>query len=590
MTNTPSDTLPVIRRMVRDYARRYGATYAVAFVFMAVVAGCTAFTAWMMRDVINEIFVAKKTAALVWIPLTVAAIFIIKGVAAYGQEILLSRVGNSIVADMQKRIFENILHATMDFHQKHASSELITRVSHNTRACRDLMNLIAISLGRDIFTILGLLAVMLMQDPIMSAIVLLFGPAAVIGMRRLTARIKKATRQESSSFAKVIGYMRETSQGIRTVKSFQLEPAMRSNMFGSIEAVEKLNNKMVAVKALVNPLMETTAGLSVAAVVMYAGWRTMSAGETPGEFFSFITALLLIGEPARRLSRLQLQLVTTSVQVKMLYDLLDQSQAERGDAGTATLETTRGAVRFDDVHFAYGKGESVLKGLSFEAPGGKTTALVGLSGSGKTTIFSLLQGLWEPEKGEILIDGQAIADVHLASLRQNIALVSQDAFLFDGTVRENLIGFSSEYTDRQMFEAAGLARADEFINRLPKKYETRVGELGGKLSGGQRQRISIARAFLKNAPIILLDEPTSALDSETEQHIQAALDKLTADRTTIVIAHRLSTIANADIIHVVEGGRIIESGTERELLLRAGRFARFHAMQFKTNGQVRVAK
>ena len=352
-------------------------------------------------------------------------------------------------------------------------------------------------------------------------------------------------------------------------------------MAACIEALQRLNNKIVAVKARVNPLMETAAGLAIAAAVAYAGWRTMSHGRSPGEFFAFIAALLMAGEPLRRLSRLHLQLVSSAVQVRMLYDILDTPAAEADSAPKSPLVVTRGEVRFDNVSFAYRKSTPVLNELSFTAPAGKTTALVGLSGSGKTTVFNLLQRLWRPSSGRITIDGQALDDVSLASLRRQIALVSQDVFLFEGTIRENLVGNQKDCSDEAIRAAARAAHADEFISRLPEGYDTPVGELGGRLSGGQRQRLSIARAFLKDAPLILLDEPTSALDSETERIIQTALQSLTHGRTTIVIAHRLATVARADVIHVLDGGMVVESGTQAELLRHDGRYARLHRLQFE---------
>jgi ATP-binding cassette subfamily B protein len=400
-------------------------------------------------------------------------------------------------------------------------------------------------------------------------------------MKQLSKRVKKVAGSETNSTAKVISAMRETAQGIRIIKSFQLEDAMRRHMGACIESVQQLNNKIVAVKARVNPLLETAAGLAIAAAVAYAGWRTMSHGQSPGEFFAFIAALLMAGEPLRRLSRLQLNLVSSAVQVRMLYDILDTPAAEAESVPKSPLIVSRGEVRFDDVSFAYRQNTPVLNELSFTAPAGKTTALVGLSGSGKTTVLNLLQRLWRSSSGSIKIDGQSLDDISLASLRSQIALVSQDVFLFEGTIRENLVGDLKDRSEEAIVAAARAAHADEFIRRLPEGYDTQVGELGGRLSGGQRQRLSIARAVLKDAPIILLDEPTSALDSETERIIQTALSSLTQGRTTIVIAHRLATVARADVIHVLDHGAVVESGTQAELLRRDGRYARLHRLQFE---------
>jgi ATP-binding cassette subfamily B protein len=571
---------PVVRRLFGEHAWEYAPRYAVAFVFMAIVAGSTALTAWLMRDVINDVFVNRDQQALVWLPLIITALFAAKGIAAYIQEILLSRIGNQIVANMQRRLYDHILKMNAKFFQDHSSAELITRISTNAQAAREMMNLLAVGLGRDLMTVCSLLVVMVLQDPVLSCVLILVGPGAAYGMRQLSRRVKKVAGSEVHSVVQVVSNMRETTQGIRIIKSFQLEDKMRQQMGTAIEAVQRLNNRMVAVKARVNPLLETAAGLAIAAAVAYAGWRTISHGQTPGEFFAFIAALLMAGEPLRRLSRLQLQLVTSAVQVKMLYDLLDTPSAETEIPPKRPLVVKRGELRFDKVSFAYADNAPVLKALSFTAPPGKTTALVGLSGSGKTTVFNLIQRLWEPSSGSITIDGETIAEVSLASLRSQVALVSQDVFLFEGTVRENLVGGRKDHSEDAIIAAARAAHADEFIRSLPHGYDTPVGELGGRLSGGQRQRLSIARAFLKDAPIILLDEPTSALDSEAEQIIQAALQSLTGGRTTIVIAHRLATVAKADVIHVLSHGSMVESGTQAELLRRDGLYAKLHRLQF----------
>ena len=318
----------------------------------------------------------------------------------------------------------------------------------------------------------------------------------------------------------------------------------------------------------------------IALVILYAGWRNFSAGDTPGQFFAFIAALLMASDPLRRLSRMQLQLTAAAVGAKMMYDLLDTPVSEKDAPGAADLKVEGGEVRFDKVGFAYKPDTPVLTDLSFLAPAGRTTALVGTSGGGKTTIFNLLQGFWVPERGTIAIDGQPVSSLTLASLRRQIALVSQDVFLFDGTIRDNIKAGRQDASEEEIVAAARAAHADDFIRSLPGGYDTAVGELGSQVSGGQRQRITLARAFLKDAPIILLDEPTSALDSETELVIQHALADLTKGRTTLVIAHRLATILRADLIHVVELGRVIESGTHAELLRAGGAYARLYHLQF----------
>jgi len=575
-----SPTLGLLARILRDNGRAYLPRYAVAFVFMGLFAGCTALSAWMMKDVINRIFVAGDPAALAWIPAAIVAIFAVKGAASYAQEITLSRIGNRFVAEAQKRMFAHVLQMDVGFYQRHPSNDLIMRITQGANAARDMLNLIAVSFGRDALTLAGLVVVMVSMDPIMSAICLVGGPFMAIAMRRLSRRMRTVAEGQNLSVASIIGAMRETSQGIRIVKAFQMEEQQRRRMHFGIEAVERMGNKIVAVQAGMNGLVEALAGLAIGLVVLYAGWRSFSFGETPGQFFAFIAALLMASDPVRRLSRLQLQLTAAAAGARTMYDLLDLPASERPPPAPAPELAVRGGeIRFDKVRFAYKSGAPVLADLELTAPAGRTTALVGVSGGGKTTILNLLQRLWLPDSGSILIDGQSIAEVSLGSLRRQIALVSQDVFLFDGTIGENIRAGRPEASDAEVAAAARAAHADAFIRALPGGYATPVGELGAQVSGGQRQRITLARAFLKDAPIVLLDEPTSALDSETELIIQRALDELSRGRTTLVIAHRLATVQRADLIHVVEGGRVVESGSHRELLCTDGVYARLHRLQ-----------
>jgi len=351
-------------------------------------------------------------------------------------------------------------------------------------------------------------------------------------------------------------------------------------MFGAIEAVQQRATKMLRIQAGVNPLMETIGGCAVASVILYAGWQNLYHGASPGQFFAFITALLMCADPGRRLSRVQLQLASAAVGVRMMYDLIDTPALEEEPPGKPELVVKDGVLALHDVAFRYVPNKPVLNDMTLSVPAGKVTALVGHSGGGKTTVFALLQRLREPDSGVITIDGQPIAGVSLVSLRRNISVVGQDAFLFEGTILENIRAGLDNAFDELCIEAAKAASAHEFIMALPRGYQSQVGELGGQVSGGQRQRITLARAYLKNAPIILLDEPTSALDSETEDVIQRELRKLTKGKTTLVIAHRLSTILHADLIHVIEGGRVIESGTHDQLLATSGAYSRLFKLQF----------
>ncbi len=364
------------------------------------------------------------------------------------------------------------------------------------------------------------------------------------------------------------------------IKSFQLETLMREKMRDAISVTEQAAVKLVRVRAAVAPLSEVLAGLAIAGVILYGVLRAGSDPQIIGRFFSFITALLLAGEPLRRLSRLHVDLATAAVPVTMMYDLLDEPVDKHEGAVRPPLKVTHGQIRFSNVSFQYQKGPEVLKGIDLEFQGHKTTALVGPSGGGKTTIFGLIQGLYRPTSGNIDIDGMALDEVSLKSLRAQVAFLDQEAFLFEGTIEENIRGGDLAKNHDAVVAAAKAANAHEFIVRTPNGYDSEINELAANFSGGQKQRLAVARAFFKDAPIVLLDEPTSALDSQSEQKLQSSIRKLSEGRTTILIAHRLSTAQHADRIYVISEGQVAEYGTHEDLLAKGGLYAELHHMQF----------
>jgi ATP-binding cassette subfamily B protein len=379
----------------------------------------------------------------------------------------------------------------------------------------------------------------------------------------------------------VVETLQETLQGIRIVKAFTLEDIMRERFDRNVAAVEHEANKMARVSNRASPLMETLGGCAIAIALIYAGYRVVVVGATPGQFFSFITAFLLAYEPAKRLARLNIELNSGLVGVRILYEIIDSVPSEPNDDQKPALQVRTARLAFDDVHFAYRSDEAVLRGMSFIAEAGKLTALVGPSGGGKSTVFNLILRFYDVERGKIVIDEQDITQVSRRSLRQHVAYVGQDVFLFRGSIRENIAFGKPGASEDEIVAAAKGAYAHDFIMAFPRGYDTPVGEHGLQLSGGQRQRIAIARALIKNAPIILLDEATAALDSESELQVREAMEHLFQGRTTLAIAHRLHTISHADRIHVVEDGQVVESGRHDELLRKSGRYASFYRLQLK---------
>ncbi len=570
----------ILKRLIAENFRHYAWQYAIAMGLMFLVAGATGFSAWMMKDLINKVFIDRDPNMMYLICGSVAVVYIAKGFASYGQEVLLARIGNSIIASTQKKIYRAILNRNISFFQDMGSSDLITRLTFNAQAASSALNLIATSLGRDLFTILSLLYVMLAQDVVLTAIALLGVPLLFAAVTRLLKQMRKLFGSEVQSMANIVAGMQDTFHGIRVIRSFRLEDMMLRRMDGAINAVERLSNKMSAVQAGTMPLIDTLGGVAVASVIFYGGWQVIYAGATPGEFFAFITALLMLTDPARRLARLHLSLAGSAVGVRMLYDLIDQAPDSPDQDDAVPLALSKGTISLRDVSFGYRPEDPVLHDANLVIEGGKITALVGVSGSGKSTIFNLCLRFWNPQTGEIRIDGQPLSGITMASLHESIALVSQDVFLFDGTIAENIRMGRPDASIEEVEAAARAAAAHDFIMAMPQGYETKTGEFGGRLSGGQRQRLSIARAFLKNAPILFLDEPTSALDAESDALIQEALRRLMKGRTTLMIAHRLASIAYADKIYVLENGRVIEEGSHNVLLEQNGKYARLYELQF----------
>ncbi|GGD04393.1 ABC transporter ATP-binding protein [Aureimonas glaciei] len=572
--------LRLLKRVFAENGRDYLGQYAVAVACLVVVSAATAFLAWIMRDVIDKIFVEQNRAILFTLPLAVFASFLVRGIATYFQGVILSRIGNNIVARYQRRLFAHLTELSVDFFGENRSAHLAARINQNVSGIRDTLNLTVTSIARDLLTLVFLIGVMILQDPVLSAIALLAGPPVAWMIASLARKLRVATRQSIDLNARVLASMQETAQGITVVKAFTMEETLRARIETLILAAEERSNRIAAITERSGPVTETVAGVAIAAVIGYSGYRAIEYGYSPGSMFAFITALLLAYDPARRLAKLQVQLERALVNAQMIYEILDLKPRQPDAPGAPTLNVSRGEVVFDKVVFGYHPGEPVLKGLSFTAPAGATTALIGASGGGKSTVIALLQRFYDSWEGRILVDGQDIAGVTKASLRGNIAYVSQQPYLFEGTIRDNIRYGRPDATDAEIEAAAELAQATEFIRTQPKGFDTPLGENGTSLSGGQRQRLSIARALVRNAPILLLDEATSALDTRSETLVQAALESVMKGRTTIVVAHRLSTIASADQILVIDGGEVVERGTHGELLARKeGLYSSFHGMQ-----------
>ncbi|MGN6114044.1 MAG: ABC transporter ATP-binding protein [Nitrobacter sp.] len=581
ITDDPYGAAILIRRLILEQGRTYWRRYLAAFTLMAVAAGTTAGSAYLLGQVINQAYVDKNVRGIAILSLATVVIFTIKGIATYGHSVILSQISNAILANNQRRLFAKLMNESIGFFSERHSSEFLARLTAGATSVTQVLSLLINAVGRDLLSLIGLIAVMVTQDPYMALFGLLVAPPAMLVLRKLVKRIKGLAHNQFSGTTDIMETMQESLQGIRTVKAFTLEQTMRERIDASISAVERTNNKMAKVSNRSSPLMETLGGFAIAGGLMYGGYRVVAMGAMPGQFFSFLTAFLLAYEPAKRLARLNIELNSNLIGARKLLEIVDSPASEPDDSNKPALKLSEARVELRDVSFAYRPDEPVLNHMSFVAEPGKMTALVGPSGGGKSTVLALLLRLYEVTQGDILIDGQVIANVSRHSLRQQTAYVGQDVYLFRATIRENIAFGRPGASEDEIVVAAKAACAHDFIMGFPLGYDTPVGEHGTQLSGGQRQRVAVARALIKDAPIILLDEATAALDSESEKQVQEAIEHLCQNRTTIVIAHRLHTIMHADAILVVENGEIVERGRHDDLLRRGGRYASFFRLQHR---------
>ncbi|MGV0816733.1 ABC transporter ATP-binding protein [Martelella sp. AMO21009] len=569
----------LLYRLLSENLRDQAPWYALATVAMLIVAGMTSMSAWIMKDIVNETVVSKDMNRMFMLAGGVALIFIVKGIATYFQIVILSKAGNNIIAKTQSSIFSRILQQDLNFFIRFPSSDLVMRLTNNAQAARTAMDLILTSAIRDLFSLIGLVIVMFIQQPILSLVSFILGPAAFIGVRYLTNKVRHIMQQELTAFAKIIESVQEASTGVRIIKAFGLEEHMRKRMDLQVSQVEHRANSIARLSAATSPIMETLSGLAIAGVIALSGLWVVGGSQTPGELMSFITALLLAYEPAKRLARMRVNLESAMVGVRMMYELKDHPIMLTEAENPQPVPPGGGEIIFDNVGFSYDENKPLFENLNLVFPAGKTTALVGASGGGKSTIINLVMRMFDPDEGTITVNGLDLRQVSFESLRAHMSYVGQDTFLFNGTVRDNLELGRQGATEEEIIEAAKAAHAHDFIMNMNNGYDSLVGENGGNLSGGQKQRLAIARAMLRDADILILDEATSALDSYAESLVQDALKRLTKDRTTIVIAHRLATITSADNIVVLENGKILEQGPQRELLAHDGPYRRLYELQ-----------
>ena len=575
-----ANTRVLVSRLFKDYVKHQLGWLAAALLLMVVVAATTASLAFLMETILDDVFTARDKTSLYIAATTVMALFLLKGLATYGQTVIMSLVGQRILADIQKRMFSHLTYADLSFFQSRSSGELIAHFINDVEKMRGTVAGVITAIGRDSLTLIFLIGVMFYQDWLLTLASFFAFPTAILPLVKIGKKIRKVSANTQEEIGQFTVILNEVFRDIRHVKSYCMEKYEQTRTNLLIDKIFKLVFKAARTKAAAYPIMETLGGTAIVIVICYGGWQVIEGERTTGTFFSFVTALLLAYDPVKKLVNLNAQLQEGLAASERIFGVLDIKPkiVDRSDA--IQLKEVTGEILIENLHFSYDGTPPILSNLSMQIPAGQTIALVGHSGSGKSTLLNLITRFFAPASGLILLDNTDIQTVTLSSLRQNFAIVSQDVSLFNETIKANICYGNPEASDEKIVEAAKNAAAHEFITQLPNGYETEVGENGVKLSGGQRQRIVIARAMLKDAPILLLDEATSALDSESEKSVQFALQKLMNNRTTIVIAHRLSTIQSADMIYVLDEGKVAEFGKHAELLKRKGVYANLYKIQF----------
>lgn len=583
----PKPAIKDRHRRVAALIKMNSGRLVIAGVCSLMISGATTITGYLLKPVIDEIFVNKNVHGLILYPLLVVAVFLIKGLGSYGQEYFMNFVGEDIIRRLRNQLYDRIQDLPLAFFQKERTGVLMSRITNDVNILRAMVSTAVTSTLRDASTILGLTVVIFYQNWRMAIITFIVLPAAFYPIFYLGRRVRRVSTGCQEAMAELNSFLHETFAGNKIVKAFGMEQHEKGRFFDRTNNLFKLEIKGVVVRALSSPIMEFFGGLGIAFVIWYGGWEVIQGRTTPGTFISFLASVMLLYDPVKKLSHLNNAIQQGMAAADRVYDVIETQSDIQDPMVAKPMKNGPHVVSFESVHFSYGD-KPVLKGIDLTVQHGQVLALVGMSGGGKTTLVNLIPRFFDVTQGRICIDDVDIREYTVSDLRREIAIVTQDPILFNETVRDNIAYGNPRAEQAAVITAAKAAYAHDFIQRFPQGYDTVIGELGSRLSGGEKQRLCIARALLKNAPILILDEATSALDTEAETLVQKALENLMEGRTTFVIAHRLSTIAKADHIVVVVDGRIVEQGTHDTLLDLKGEYAKLHEMQFSAANEMSV--
>ena len=572
----------ILLRLYNDYTKRFVKKIILAVIFSILVAGSMSTIAWLLDPAINKIFLEKDQTLIFVIPLLIILAFTTKGLSLYFAKVIMIGVGEEVKKIIQSDMLKSFIKADTQFIENKHTGKYISNLTYDVNMITNLLSNTLLNLFKDSLTLIGLLSVMFFQNWKLSLIALIMIPFASITARTLGKRMRKVSTEAQEKSGYLTKYLIEIFKNHKLIKIFQRENYENTRADKYIEELKKKSKKIAIVYVRTAPIMETMTGIIIAILIFYSGKLIFNDELGINNFFSFLAAMMLAYQPVRALATLNIGINQGISAAKRILPIIDNEQTILDKKQSKDVEITKGKIEFKNVNFKYeSKSEIVLKSLNLSIEGGKMSSLVGHSGAGKSTILNLIPRFYDVYSGDIILDGNSIYNLKIKSLRDNISLVSQDTTLFDDTVRNNILYANPEANDEDIDKATELSFAKDFIEKLPKKYDTIIGENGVTLSGGEKQRLSIARAMLKKSKIVLLDEATSSLDSETENKIQEAINYLTKDRTTLVIAHRLSTILNSNKIFVVEQGEVIDQGKHEDLIKNSEIYKNFYERQIR---------